>query len=57
MVLFRSSLGEFLGAIGVMGKTFKNKLEPGEDLIIQITELANIARKGRYDSARGTGNS
>ena len=45
VVLFRSSLGEFLGAIGVMGKCFKNKLEPGEDLIIQITELANIARK------------
>ena len=45
VVLFRCSLGEFLGAIGVMGKTFKNKLEPGEDLIIQIVELANIARK------------
>jgi chemotaxis protein MotA len=45
VVLFRSSLGEFLGAIAVMGKCFKNKLEPGEDLIIQITELANIARK------------
>ena len=28
VVLFRSSLGEFLGAIGVMGKCFKNKLEP-----------------------------
>ena len=45
VVLFRSSLVEFLGAIAVMGKCFKNKLEPGEDLIIQITELANIARK------------
>ena len=33
VVLFRSSLAEFLGAVGVMGKTFKNKLEPGEDLI------------------------
>ena len=45
VVMFRSSLGEFLGAVGVMGKTFKNKLEPAEDLITQLVEMATIARK------------
>ena len=45
VVLFRSSLGEFLGAIGVAAKTFKNKLDAPEQLIEQIVELATIARK------------
>jgi len=45
VVLFRSSLSEFLGAIGVMGKTFKNKLDKPEDLIEKLVELADIARK------------
>jgi chemotaxis protein MotA len=43
--MFRSSLGEFLGAVGVLGKTFKNKLDAPEALIEQIVELATIARK------------
>ena len=45
VVMFRSSLGEFLGAIAVMGKTFKNKLDKPEDLIRRLVELADIARK------------
>jgi chemotaxis protein MotA len=45
VVLFRSSLSEFIGAVGVMGKTFKNKLDQPEALIEQIVELATIARK------------
>ena len=45
VVLFRSSLGEFLGAIKVAGKTFKGGLDKPEDLVVQITELATIARK------------
>lgn len=45
VVMFRSSLGEFLGAVGVMAKTFKNKLDAPEMLIEQIVELATIARK------------
>lgn len=45
VVLFRSSLSEFLGAIAVMGKTFKNKLDKPEDLIQKLVELADIARK------------
>ena len=45
VVLFRSSLGEFLGAVAVAGKTFKGGLDKPEDLVVQITELATIARK------------
>ena len=45
VVMFRSSLGEFLGAVSVMGKTFKNKLDEPAKLIEQIVELATIARK------------
>ena len=45
VVMLRSSLGEFLGAVGVLAKTFKNKLDAPETLIEQIVELATIARK------------
>jgi len=45
VVMLRSSLGEFLGAISVLGKTFKNKLDKPDVLINQIVELATIARK------------
>ena len=44
VVMARCSLGEFLGAIGVMGKVFSRKIDD-VDLITQIVELANIARK------------
>jgi chemotaxis protein MotA len=44
-VMLRSSLGEFLGAVSVLGKTFKNKLDDQGKLIEQIVELATIARK------------
>ncbi len=45
VVMLRSSLGEFLGAVAVLAKTFKNKLDAPETLIEQIVELATIARK------------
>ena len=45
VVMARSSLGEFLGAIGVMGKAFSRKIDDPVELITQIVELANIARK------------
>ena len=45
VVMLRSSVGEFLGAVGVLGKTFKNKLDDQGQLIEQIVELATIARK------------
>ena len=45
VVMARCSLGEFLGAMGVMGKAFSRKLDDPVELITQIVELANIARK------------
>jgi len=45
VVMFRSSLSEFLGAVSVMAKTFKNKLDKPEELITKLVELATIARK------------
>jgi len=45
VVMARCSLGEFLGAIKVMGKVFSRKIDDPVDLITQIVELANIARK------------
>jgi len=45
VVMFRSSLGEFLGAVAVMGKAFKSKIDEPAQLIEQIVELATIARK------------
>jgi chemotaxis protein MotA len=45
VVLYRSSLGEFLGAIKVAGKAFKNSLDEPKALIEQLVEMATIARK------------
>lgn len=45
VVLMRSSLGEFIGAAGVAGKAFTNKVDKPEDLIEKVVELATIARK------------
>ena len=45
VVMARCSLGEFLGAMGVMGKAFSRKIDDPVELITQIVELANIARK------------
>jgi chemotaxis protein MotA len=45
VVMARCSLGEFLGAVKVMGKVFSRKIDDPVELITQIVELANIARK------------
>ena len=45
VALLRSSLAEFLSAVKVMGKTFKNKLDQPTDLIDQLVDLAKVARK------------
>ena len=44
-VMARCALGEFLGAMGGMGKAFSRKIDDPVELITQIVELANIARK------------
>ena len=45
VVMLRCSLEEFLNAIKVAGKTFKNPLEKPQELISQLSEYATIARK------------
>ena len=45
VTLLRSSLGEFLGAVKIMGKTFKNKADAPHELIDKLVELSKIARK------------
>ena len=44
-VLMRSSIPEFVGAIGVVMKTFKHKEDKPEALIEKLVELGTIARK------------
>ena len=43
--LYRSTLPEFIGFTKVMGKTFGGYPDKPEDLIVQLAELATIARK------------
>ena len=43
--MYRSTLLEFLGFAGVMGKAFGGYPDKPEDLIVQLGELATIARK------------
>jgi chemotaxis protein MotA len=45
IVLFRSTLGEFLLMFRVCLKMFRHKIDKPEDLIDQLVELAGIARK------------
>ena len=50
VVMARCSLGEFLGAIGVMGKAFSRKIDDPVDLITQIVELAKMIDKAEVFS-------
>ena len=45
-VMAKYSMGQFMGAMGVMGKSFKTKLSSPEELIVEVVELADVARKG-----------
>lgn len=46
VVLIKFSLPQFLGAIAVAGKAFMFKMPSLDDLIEEVVELANTARKG-----------
>ena len=52
-VMAKYGLGQFLGAIKVAGKSFKNKLPDPNDLIDEIVGLADEARKGGLLSLEG----
>ncbi len=52
-VMAKYGLGQFLGALKVAGKSFKNKLPDANDLIDEIVALADEARKGGLLSLEG----
>lgn len=52
-VMAKFGLGQFLSAFKVAGKSFVNKVEDPYDLIDEIIELADIARKGGLLSLEG----
>lgn len=52
-VMSKFGLGQFLGAIKVAGKSFKNKLPDPFELIAEIVTLADEARKGGLLSLEG----
>lgn len=52
-VMAKFGLGQFLGALKVAGKSFKNKLPDPYDLIAEIVSLADEARKGGLLSLEG----
>lgn len=52
-VLMKFELGSFLGAFGVAGKAFKFKLASPQELIDEVSDLADAARKGGLLSLEG----
>lgn len=52
-VMAKYSLSQFLGAVGVAAKSFKNKLVDPNELITEIVSLADEARKGGLLSLEG----
>ncbi|GJM14461.1 MAG: flagellar motor protein PomA [Pseudohongiella sp.] len=53
VVMMKFGIGQFFSAFGTAGKVFINKLDKPEDLIDQIVELADVARKGGLLSLEG----
>ena len=52
-VMAKFGLGQFLGALKIAGKSFKNKLPDANSLIDEIVSLADEARKGGLLSLEG----
>jgi chemotaxis protein MotA len=53
VVLMKFSLGQFLGAVKVAIKAFSFKLSKPEEIITEVVELADVARKGGLLSLEG----
>lgn len=45
-VMAKYSLGQFLGAMKIMGKSFKTKIASPEEIILEVVDIADAARKG-----------
>jgi chemotaxis protein MotA len=52
-VLIKFGLTQFIGAMKVIGKAFKFKLDSPQELIGEVVELADLARKGGLLSLEG----
>ena len=52
-VMSKYGLGQFLGAMGIAGKSFKNNLSDPVELIDEVVGLADEARKGGLLSLEG----
>ena len=52
-VMIKYNLGQFLGAVKIAGKAFKVKVIPPEEIIVEVVELADLARKGGLLSLEG----
>lgn len=52
-VMAKFGLGHFLGAFKVAGKSFMNKIDDPLELIEEVVELADVARKGGLLSLEG----
>lgn len=52
-VMAKYGLGQFLGAVGIAGKSFKTSLPDANELIDEIVGLADEARKGGLLSLEG----
>ena len=53
VVMMKFGIGQFFAAFKTAGKAFANKLEQPEELITEIVELADAARKGGLLSLEG----
>jgi chemotaxis protein MotA len=52
-VMMKFGLSQFIGALKVVVKAFKFKLDPPQELIAEVVELADLARKGGLLSLEG----
>lgn len=52
-VMVKYSLGQFLSAVKVAAKAFKTKVVSPEEVIVEVVELADMARKGGLLSLEG----
>lgn len=52
-VMVKFNLSQFLAAMKIAGKAFKTKVVSPEELIVEVVELADLARKGGLLSLEG----
>jgi len=52
-VMVKYNLSQFLGAMKIAGKAFKTKVISPEEIIVEVVELADLARKGGLLSLEG----